>query len=127
MHKNSVVRCEKAAIDKQLSLNKFISSTFKYVHCRAIDSETLCLQHFLLEQSKTTSTSPMCPVSTYTYIDVLDMNADSKEAMLTSLATLHKELRIGQDLKHLVVVTDATIFSYIFMTSEMSTQRNSNG
>ena len=33
--------------------------------------------------------------------------------MLTSLATLHKELKIGQDRKHLVVVTDAKIFSYM--------------
>ena len=49
-------------------------------------------------------------MSTYTYLDI---NADSKEAMLTSLATLHnnyKELRIGQNRKHLVIVTDAKIF-----------------
>ena len=41
------------------------------------------------------------------------MNADSKEAVLTSLATLHKELNIGVDLKHLVVVTDAKIVPYM--------------
>ena len=41
------------------------------------------------------------------------MNVDTKEAILTSLATLHTELKVGKDLKHLVVVTDAKIFPYM--------------
>lgn len=41
------------------------------------------------------------------------MNADTKEAVITSLATLHKELKVGENIKHLVVVTDAKIFPYV--------------
>lgn len=52
-------------------------------------------------------------VSSYRYIEVLDMNADTKEAILTSLPTLQTELNIGQKLKHQVVVTDAKIFPYV--------------
>ena len=63
-------------------------------------------------------------VNVYRYIEVLDMNADSKEAVLTSLATLHKELNIGEDLKHLVVITDAKIFPYMHETKKTSTKGN---
>lgn len=47
----------------------------------------------------------------YKYIEVLDVNADSKETVLTSLRTLHKELNIGQNL-HLVI-TAAKIFPHM--------------
>ena len=97
---------------EQECLYQFELATFKYIHQRTKDSTTPSLQHFLFQEAS--SNGPCTrPMSTYRYIEVLDMNADSKEAVLTSLATLHKELNIGVDLKHLVVVTDAKIFHYM--------------
>ena len=102
----------KVSSSEQESLKQFSASTFRYICCRTVDSSTPTLQQFLLEEA-TAKSSHTQQVSSYKYIEILDMNADSKEAMLTSLATLHKQLRIGQELKHLVVVTDAKIFPYM--------------
>jgi hypothetical protein len=98
--------------NEQEWISQFKLTTFNYIQQRTTDSNTLTLQQFLCEQAKSNGTCTR-PVSTYKYIEVLDMNADSKEAILTSLATLHKELKVGEKLQHLVVVTDAKIFPYV--------------
>ena len=46
----------------------------------------------------------------YKYFDILDTNSESKDTLLTALAKLHKELKIGEELQHLIVVVDAKIF-----------------
>ena len=102
--------------NEQECLSQFELTIFKYIQQRTTDSNTPTLQQFLLEQAKFNGTCTW-PVSTYKYIEVLDMNADSKEAVLTSLDfPLDFPLPwalYGVLLKHLVVITDAKIFPYV--------------
>ena len=46
----------------------------------------------------------------YKYFDILCTNSESKETLLNSLTKLHKELKVGNKLRHLIVVVDAKIF-----------------
>lgn len=64
-----------ASPEEQECLSQFELTTFKYIQRQTTDSNTLNLQQFLCEQVEYNGTCTR-PISTYKYIEVLDMNAD---------------------------------------------------
>ena len=62
----------------------------------------------------------------YKYFDILDTNSESKETLLNSLAKLHRELKVGNKLRRLIVVVDAKIFP-ILQSIKQEDQATLNG
>ena len=76
---------------------------FQYIVLRTASTPTttsMCdLQSYLQRSTGITSVEQ----TAYSYLKVLDKNADSRETILEGLCVLHKELDIGISNKHLVV------------------------
>ena len=51
--------------------------------------------------------------SEYTYLRVLDKNADNKETILEALSWLHHEFDVGNSIQHLVVTGDAKTYTHL--------------
>ena len=51
--------------------------------------------------------------SNYRYLDVLDLNADSRETIGEVLSELRKEYNIGTAREHLVVAGDAKTYQHL--------------
>ena len=51
--------------------------------------------------------------SEYTYLHVLDKNADNKETILEVLSWLHHEFDVGNHIQHLVVTGDAKTYMHL--------------
>ena len=51
--------------------------------------------------------------SNYRYLDVLDLNTDSRETIGEVLSELRKEFNIGTALEHLVVAGDAKTYQHL--------------
>ena len=66
----------------------------------------------LLEKC-TPSSSPPPTILKYTYLEVLDENADSRDTMVDVISRLHHEFHIGESMKHLVVVGDAKTYQHL--------------
>ena len=54
----------------------------------------------------TLSNMPQCQPSNVVYLSIVDMHADTREAMVTVASKHHKEYGVGVTSKHLVVVGD---------------------
>ena len=51
--------------------------------------------------------------SEYTYLHVLNKNADNKETILEALSWLHHEFDVGNSIQHLVVTGDAKTYTHL--------------
>ena len=87
-------------------LNEFTQKAFDYITDRVQTTTTVGMQEYL-RQAQGVSVREK---TMYKYFDILDTNSESKETLLNSLAKLHKELKVGNKLQHLIVVVDAKIF-----------------
>ena len=97
-------------------LQAFDIIAFKYVQKHAtITDETAVhtpgIQEFLKEDKS--FRSHVQQPSIYRYVDILDMHADSEEAISLSLDVLHKKTKIGEKIKHLLVTGDATTYNHL--------------
>lgn len=55
-----------------------------------------------------------CSSALYTYLNVLDQNADNKETIAEVLSLLYEEFKVGSETEHLVVVTgDAKTYGHL--------------
>ena len=92
--------------DEKGRLNDFTQQAFDYVADRVHAKATVGLQEYL-RQAQGVSVRE---TTSYKYFDILDTNSESKDTLLNALAKLHKELKVGEELQHILVVVDAKIF-----------------
>ena len=102
--------------DEVNELDKFNLFTFTYIKERVkITSpshvHTPGMQSFL-KVSDIMHVHEQLP-STYKFVDILNMHADSKDAVLASLSKLYREAHVGETIQHIVVAGDAKIYPYL--------------
>ena len=77
------------------------------------------LQKYLQRQSK----EEKIEKSAYTYLKVINKNADCKETILEALCTLHKELDVSNTMQYLVVAGDYKTYNHIQTVKQTYTKQ----
>ena len=83
-------------------------------------SSTMCdLQTYLQRLTR----SDKVEQSAYTYLKVINKNADCKETILEALCTLHKELDVGNAMQYLLVAGDYKTYNHIRSLKQTYTEK----
>lgn len=72
------------------------------------NKKIISLQTFLMEAQKVS-----CSKALYTYLNVLDQNADNKDTIADVLSLLYDEFKLGSEIQHLVVTGDAKTYTHL--------------
>lgn len=82
------------------------TQAFWYISDRVRKTETRGLQEYLrLDESVS-----VWEKTTYRYFDILDALSESKDTLQAALPKLHTDLKIGDELNHVLVVIDAKTY-----------------
>ena len=84
----------------------FTQQAFRYISDRVEKTETRGLQEYLrLDEGVSVQEK-----TAYRYFDILDTLSESKDTLQAALAKLHTDLKVGEELNHVLVVVDAKIY-----------------
>ncbi len=92
----------------QIKLDIFSYMISKYVGSKTDASNLPGIKVFMSRQEE-----PTAEQSAYTYIDIINENADSKETMENVICKLYKTMEIHSYLKYLVVVGDGKTYDHL--------------
>ena len=104
----------------QLATSTAMAKYLEYIALSASSSSQMCdLQNYL----QWLSMEDKVEKSAYTYLKVINKNADCKETILEALCTLHKELDDSNTMQYLVVVGDYKTYNHIQTVKQTYTKQ----